>query len=251
MDGDIARLGIEIDATQVVEATRALETLARASGDAEQATQRLGRSRSWEALTPPPATDAPRADRGAAEPMAGLVEGQKTATDGAHVLGRAMASAFDQATFKGRGLRDVVAGLAEDLERMVLRKTVSGAVEGLLGGSGGLLQGLGSALAGAFSFAGGGVMTGNGPLPLQRYAGGGVADSPQLALFGEGRQPEAYVPLPDGRSIPVTVTGPERAVTVVNHITVNTPDADSFRRSESQIGAEIAARLQRHLRRNG
>ena len=27
------------------------------------------------------------------------------------------------------------------------------------------------------------------------------------ALFGEGSRPEAYVPLPDGRSIPVTMSG--------------------------------------------
>ena len=37
------------------------------------------------------------------------------------------------------------------------------------------------------------------------YSAGGVANSPQLAMYGEGRMPEAYVPLPDGRSIPVTV----------------------------------------------
>ena len=55
-----------------------------------------------------------------------------------------------------------------------------------------------------FKFADGGVMTGAGPLPLRRYAGGGVANSPQMAMYGE-RGPEAYVPLPDGRSIPVKV----------------------------------------------
>jgi hypothetical protein len=32
-----------------------------------------------------------------------------------------------------------------------------------------------------------------------------VASTPQLAVFGEGSKPEAYVPLPDGRSIPVTM----------------------------------------------
>jgi tape measure domain-containing protein len=51
-------------------------------------------------------------------------------------------------------------------------------------------------------FANGGIMTSTGPLPLRRYAAGGVANSPQMAVFGE-RGPEAYVPLPDGRSIPV------------------------------------------------
>lgn len=50
-------------------------------------------------------------------------------------------------------------------------------------------------------------MSSSGSLPLMKYANGGVANKPQLALFGEGRMNEAYVPLPDGRSIPVTMTG--------------------------------------------
>jgi len=48
-------------------------------------------------------------------------------------------------------------------------------------------------------------MTSAGEVALQKYANGGIANKPQLALFGEGSQPEAYVPLPDGRTIPVTV----------------------------------------------
>ena len=55
------------------------------------------------------------------------------------------------------------------------------------------------------AFANGGVMTEDGPTPLRAYANGGVANEPQWALFGEGSTPEAYVPLPDGRTIPVTV----------------------------------------------
>jgi hypothetical protein len=58
-----------------------------------------------------------------------------------------------------------------------------------------------------FGFADGGVMTSAGPMGLRTYASGGIANSPQLALFGEGSRPEAYVPLPDGRSIPVTMSG--------------------------------------------
>ena len=60
-------------------------------------------------------------------------------------------------------------------------------------------------IATTINFAGGGVMTSLGELPLERYARGGIARRPQVALFGEGRQPEAFVPLPDGRSIPVTM----------------------------------------------
>ena len=67
-----------------------------------------------------------------------------------------------------------------------------------------------------YSFASGGIMSGYGPMKLKRYAAGGIASSPQLAMFGEGSRPEAYVPLPDGRSIPVTMKGGG-----VGNVTVN------------------------------
>lgn len=57
------------------------------------------------------------------------------------------------------------------------------------------------------AFANGGIMSSAGSLPLKAYANGGIANKPQLALFGEGRMNEAYVPLPDGRSIPVSFSG--------------------------------------------
>jgi len=99
----------------------------------------------------------------------------------------------------------------------------SGLLGSLLSGGGGL-AGLGSAggaslgdslgsmsnfipTGPSFAFAKGGVMTSFGPVALRRYAKGGIASSPQLALYGEGSHNEAYVPLPDGRSIPVTMTG--------------------------------------------
>jgi hypothetical protein len=85
-----------------------------------------------------------------------------------------------------------------------------GGLGGLLGGGeegGGLLSSLFGFAKNLWPFEDGGVMTSRGPLPLHRYAGGGVANSPQLALFGEGRGPEAFVPLKDGRTIPVSLEG--------------------------------------------
>lgn len=55
--------------------------------------------------------------------------------------------------------------------------------------------------------ANGGIVTSNGEVDLRKYARGGIATSPQLAVFGEGSMPEAFVPLPDGRSIPVSFRG--------------------------------------------
>jgi hypothetical protein len=83
----------------------------------------------------------------------------------------------------------------------------STATSGVTSGTG-VGMGLGQQAAGPSNvFAMGGIMSSMGSLPLNAYANGGVANSPQLALFGEGRMNEAYVPLPDGRSIPVSFSG--------------------------------------------
>ncbi len=84
--------------------------------------------------------------------------------------------------------------------------SILGGVPGIGAATGG--GSLGSLFGGIgklFGFADGGVMSSGGSLPLHRYATGGVANSPQLAMFGEGRGPEAYVPLADGRTIPVSM----------------------------------------------
>lgn len=96
-----------------------------------------------------------------------------------------------------------------------------GAISGVgVGSGGGGLFGAGSpdAIAGGgiftgggpYKFAKGGVMTSRGPVPLKKYARGGVANRPQLALYGEGSKPEAFVPLPDGRRIPVALQGQDK-----------------------------------------
>lgn len=69
----------------------------------------------------------------------------------------------------------------------------------------------------------GGIMTSRGPLRLNRYASGGVARGAQMAIFGEGSGPEAYVPLPDGRAIPVNINGARGGAThvVAPNITIH------------------------------
>lgn len=72
------------------------------------------------------------------------------------------------------------------------------------------------------AFADGGIMGSMGAIPLRKYAAGGIANSPQMAIFGEGDHNEAYVPLPDGRRIPVALSGqgqgdaPAVTVNVIN-----------------------------------
>lgn len=111
----------------------------------------------------------------------------------------------------GKGFGNLLFGKGGDLGPAAPGETPGGA------GFGSLLGSLGSFI-GSF-FAKGGVMTEFGPLQLRKYAMGGIANTPQMAIYGEGSRPEAYVPLPDGRSIPVTMqngAAPQVTVNVIN-----------------------------------
>lgn len=63
-------------------------------------------------------------------------------------------------------------------------------------------------------FAEGGVMTPQGPRALRRFASGGI--SSRAAIFGEAG-PEAAVPLPDGRRIPVDLRIPKAMSSAQNN----------------------------------
>lgn len=97
---------------------------------------------------------------------------------------------------------NVLNRIGDRLASSVIDSAVSSAFKGLSSGGG---EG-GNWLTNLFKFANGGIMTNAGPMELRRYASGGVANSPQLAMYGEAG-PEAYVPLPDGRNIPVKMQG--------------------------------------------
>lgn len=113
-----------------------------------------------------------------------------------------------------KSLGDLFNSVMNDITRMTIRKSITEPLFNSLESGG-----FGSFISNLLPFEQGGVMTSMGALPLHRYAGGGVANSPQLALFGEGRKPEAYVPLPDGRSIPVTMSGGGTVNVTINNNT--------------------------------
>lgn len=139
-----------------------------------------------------------------------------------------------------------------------LKDTLSGLMDNLGEGLSSMWDGLSSAFSGmggegggdimgwiASFFEDGGVMTSKGSLSLKQYAGGGVANSPQLAMFGEGSVPEAYVPLPDGRSIPVTVNGAGGGQSNVQiNITVNKDgDKTSTSGDDTETWKRVANRV--------
>jgi len=154
-------------------------------------------------------------------------------------VGGAFTNAFAQSGSAALKWQNIMTSVASAVSQALLKMAVlnpllnaldggnRGTLSGLFdvaskGEGGGLLGSFGSWIGGLFGggsfgsswtgigitpFAQGGIMTARGPLPLHRYAGGGIANSPQFAMFGEGSTPEAYVPLPDGRQIPVAMKG--------------------------------------------
>jgi hypothetical protein len=101
----------------------------------------------------------------------------------------------------------------------------------------------------AAGFANGGIMSNYGPLQLNKYARGGIADSPQLAVFGEGSKNEAYVPLPDNRTIPVTLTdgGGNSKISVGDtNIVVNISQSNA--EVSSKESTEFAKRLSAQIK---
>jgi phage-related minor tail protein len=135
-------------------------------------------------------------------------------------FGHTLTRAFASAVIDGRKLSDVLRGLALSLANQGLTAA---------------LRPLGNMLGKAMPFADGGVI--NSPL-LFPFRGG-------MGLAGEAG-PEAIMPLARGADGKLGVRGGGGAT----HITVNisTPDAESFRRSQSQVSALMLRALERGQR---
>lgn len=103
---------------------------------------------------------------------------------------------------QGKSATEALANALENLGSKFLDAGIDNLVTSLVGGAGKP----GGGIASLFGFSNGGVMVpGQGPRSLRRFANGGVSN--QAAIFGEAG-PEAAIPLPDGRSVPVTLRMP-------------------------------------------
>lgn len=145
---------------------------------------------------------------------------------------RSLASAFEGIAAKGKSLGEVLRGLALDLSNIVLKAAFKP-----------LEQGIGNLFAGLFSGGLGG--SGASALPVP-FAKGGVIAAPttfplgnRLGLAGE-RGAEAVLPLARGPDGSLGVAANSQGGNGVNiSFQVTTPDAESFRRSETQVAAML------------
>jgi tape measure domain-containing protein len=148
-------------------------------------------------------------------------------------IGSAIDLLIDGTDNWGDSLRSIAAGVLKDIARQIAQTMVVAPI----------VKGITS----AFGFADGGIMTSDGPLPLRKYAGGGIANSPQLAMFGEGSMPEAYVPLPDGRRIPVAMKGGGGGTNVVVNVDATGSQVQGDAGRGEQLGRAISQAVQQEL----
>jgi hypothetical protein len=177
-----------------------------------------------------------------------LLEDIRRAAEG---IGKSMTDAIVEFATTGKlAVGDMVDSIIADMARLLIQRQVTNplmsAFESIIG----------SAFGGAFGTqapapisnatfipvtpnANGGIMTSMGALPLNAYSSGGIATSPQMALFGEGRTPEAYVPLPDGRTIPVSIKGGAAAGEVTVNVYNQPGQSAQVQQRQTGSGTEV------------
>jgi len=123
-------------------------------------------------------------------------------------LGKSVLGGFIQDLKDGKSATEALSNalnkVADKLIEIALNNLFDGGTFGASPG-GGILGGLFS-----FLFAKGGIAAHGKPVPLKKFARGGTSNT--AAIFGESG-PEAAVPLPDGRRIPVDLRVPGQVPT--------------------------------------
>lgn len=173
-----------------------------------------------------------------------MVQAQREVEGLSRSFGGSLKQAFDGVMFDGEKLSGALAGLA----RSMVNATYNAAMKPLSQAAGGLLA---NGLNALTPFAGGASFSQGRVTP---FATGGIVSRPTTfpmrggtGLMGEAG-PEAIMPLargPDGR-LGVQTSGGSGHVSVTMNIT--TPDVGGFRRSRSQVAAEMSRALARGAR---
>lgn len=162
-------------------------------------------------------------------------------------FGKAMTSALKSSILDGESFSKVLSNLALSLSDMALNAALAPIETGI--------SNLFSSVVG-----GGSLFAGTNALPtnLIPFANGGVVSSPTLfpmggsgsnvGLMGEAGS-EAILPLARGAdgSLGVATSGSQSSPVNIS-FNINTPDADGFKRSETQISAMLARAVGRGQR---
>ncbi|SOH94500.1 phage tail tape measure protein, lambda family [Monaibacterium marinum] len=164
-------------------------------------------------------------------------------------IGTGLRGAFDALVFDGARASDAMRQLGQSISSSILDQALK-PVQNAVGSSlSGLVQ---SGISALMPFANGGVMSGGRPTA---FAKGGVVNGATsfpmrggMGLMGEAG-PEAIMPLTRGADGALGVKAAGGGGSAV-HVTMNisSPDVDGFRKSRTQVAAEMSRALSRGQR---
>ena len=177
-------------------------------------------------------------------------EAMEKAADIGREVGQVIVSAFEEAIFAGEKFSDVLKAVAEDLLRLGTRKLIS---EPIIEAFGRFVGNLGAGQTGAGggpAASGGGILATIGGFlgGILGFQEGGIPRIGRPALVGEDG-PELFLPSVSGAVIPNDVLDDIMTSGVVINFNVVTPDANSFRQSQSQILADLGRAVNNATRR--
>jgi tape measure domain-containing protein len=95
--------------------------------------------------------------------------------------------------------------------------------------------------SGAFKTAANGAVWNGG---FQAFANGGIVTGPTLGLVGEGRYNEAVIPLPDGKSVPVQLSGGDGGNQINSNITVNVSNGQAQSNATGSNSSELGRKIE-------
>lgn len=164
----------------------------------------------------------------------------------ANAFARTMTRAFSSSVTGGKQFDDILKSLTLRISDLAVRMAFKPLERGLSSGIESLFSGL---------FTGGAPSLTAATGAIKPFASGGVIGTPSyfplvgggVGLAGEAG-PEAIMPLargPDGR---LGVRGGDSGAATTVNVTIATPDAESFRRSESFVAGQIARAVARGRR---
>lgn len=154
---------------------------------------------------------------------------------------RAVTSSVMSVVTGASTMQEAFLGLIQTLVEMIIQALIFKAIMAAIGGPA-------AAAGGGGGVAKGGVFSGGQRETFQGYARGGIVDRPtRFGMYGSGgvmgeAGSEAVMPLtrlPDGR-LGVASEGGSSSGNIMINMTVNTQDADSFRKSKKQITRELS-----------
>jgi hypothetical protein len=170
----------------------------------------------------------------------GVITGSMTAQEALAGFFQSVADSF----------ADMVAKMIAEYLKMALIKGIMALIPGLGAGAGGGLSNLsapasinnplGDLTGIGATYANGGIAPGG----FTAFANGGVVTGPTLGLVGEGRYNEAVIPLPDGKSVPVQLSGGDGGNQINSNITVNVSNGQAQSNATGSNSSELGRKIE-------